>query len=564
MLQSSTLADQGGVWCAHCLQYIEAGQGRFHFQRIFPEPIDADLFGEPLAGDWVVPVCKGGFCEHELSTLANDVGRVFQRLRSLDHESQKACAVQFFDAGALGLSLLLDIALCQDLRAIGDTEGYWRLAEHVVSAATSVPWSQRAIATLVDFEHLPDRPMMLMNAAVWSASFAPPRTKPLFERAERLVNRLPPPLRENARVLRNRRFSQMVMRRSEATSEEVGRAVEAARLAIKEAPNDFSRATALTLDAVFAHRLNDLSRMRFQCERVLQSRTSFIFRPQVSTHSALADLEHGGDREVAYQRLVIAQYVFCMLGVMPQAPFHSERIGINESRVFTPGHILMTSPLLKPARSFRKERMQELREEILGSSAAPSSIWSEVRQCLWSDKCFPPDVRLKACADHGIGLRPLQINQSINPLATAGDGQVNKRTWRGPTQTDRLRRHVAAGASDATSNECNQDPSQFASVDSSEGPVAYDRLPTSGERVVLTIMQELGKVAMTRREIIDAVEARNAPELRDEGERRYGRILIALADMGFVERQGRGGKIAKKWRLTARGLEWSDTPTSSA
>src|SRR4051812_22082191 len=108
-----TLADQGGLWCAQCLDYIDDDR-TLRFHRVIPADVELEFVGGDYSGAWTVPA-HSGQCVHDLMGLSHNIVAGFRRLRRLSGDVQRAAAVRLFDSGNLGLAMLLHARLFLDI-----------------------------------------------------------------------------------------------------------------------------------------------------------------------------------------------------------------------------------------------------------------------------------------------------------------------------------------------------------------------------------------------------------------------------------------------------------------
>lgn len=385
----ATLADQGGVWCAECLEYIkplakcgDALQDHHVLQQSYLD----DAFGKGSCPGWTVPVHQK--CHQKVIDRLGASTRQFLDALHLKTETQQdATHARLHDLGLYSLCLPAKTRLIEQLVSKGENDAALIAVRHAIATASGTRWGDPLLKRCLRVKGASDDPLIAANLAGYAAAFGKldDSTK-LIGRARGLARRLPRAKRKKFEVVLRRRNSQRVSGLYRADSDTVDAGFRDSEFAFEEAETPYSRKTALVIRASLFYRAGDLRSAHDAVFQLSQEpgEMPWLYKAEALMLYGLCELERNENPKMVYWCLSRAQYIFCMLGLQSHAPVGTDRLFPGSKRDSMPGHVLMKAPCLAVDSPLSTLDLTEIRRDAIGYPRRPggSTVWHVIREDL--------------------------------------------------------------------------------------------------------------------------------------------------------------------------------------
>ena len=395
-----TLADQHGVWCAWCLQYIKPAEfqeqilpkRRLEWHHVHPKASIRKRFGDRFPLGWTIPAHSRDCHQPTLQTFASAtdaylqyletapfnltdprsrVGRMGERdpyLKFLQssathEETRDRHAQRLHDEGFYWLSALIKETIIRDILKQQEhrrSEASDRVLEYQVASAAGF---RHRFPPRFSRVKPPNRPLLLLNQANLEANRGNRESAmQLLEYAKELLRKGFPTQRDSLRL-------PLMLR-----SAQIDRQPKAAEDAIRESRgSSYSHNTALILAGFFhleSGTRQSTNRAESCFNEVLEGEhVSWLYEAESYFGLAAIALKRNRPARIAFERLEAAQYIYLMLGLLgtphPLIPIS----GSCSAACPMPGDVLMKSAEFAPSKLKKKTcfmlRMHAIRETEL-------------------------------------------------------------------------------------------------------------------------------------------------------------------------------------------------------
>lgn len=395
----STLADQGGVWCAECLLYIDKEQYQAHHP--LQTSLVVDHLGKKWNDPWTVPVhqdCHQSHIDFGAAGIRRAMDYAFAEPPLLRAQTAKI----LHDRGLFGHSMILKAHLQNDLCKSGNYEWAWSNAEHILASKSALRWGmplvRHVLETAPQAQVLFDRVTMLLNSAKLAA-FVEKLTEAdkSLGRARQIIERHAGDRRKELEVQYWRAHTSIALHQSRVSAEVVARSLAESKRSVTEAPDDYTRATDSALEGALIYRSGDTKRALGHFDQLIFEMPNLPWQYQAMAlfFEALVAIEQGEGAKKVYECLAKAQFICCVLGLSGHghgAPSHL----FPEARVdCMPGDLLCALPDLEIGqRLWSRKQAEDIRLEAIGTKGDPDSLWRRVMESLerWQEIHLDPSA----------------------------------------------------------------------------------------------------------------------------------------------------------------------------
>ncbi|MBW8017597.1 MAG: hypothetical protein FVQ82_15570 [Planctomycetes bacterium] len=384
-----TLADQGGVWCAECLEYIEPlaeGGDALQDHHVLQQSYLDDVFGKRSCPGWTVPVHQK--CHQKvIDGLGASTRQFLDALHLKTETQQNSTHARLHDLGLYSLCLPAKTRLIEQLVAKGETDAALMALRHAITTASGTRWGDPLVKRCLKVKGASKDPWIVANRAGYAAAFGRlnDSTK-LIAQARMLAGGLPPAKQKKLEVVLRRRNSQRVSGLYRADSDTVHAGFRDSEFAYEEAETPYSRKTALVIRASLFYRAGDLNSAHHAVFKLSRDpgEMPWLYEAEALMLYGLCELERNGDPGMVYWCLSRAQYIFCMLGLQSHAPVGTNRLFPGSKRDSMPGHVLMKAPSLTVNSPLSTSDLTEIRRDAIGYPKRPggSTVWHVIREDL--------------------------------------------------------------------------------------------------------------------------------------------------------------------------------------
>lgn len=389
------LYDQGGPWCAACLEYItprpRSPQQRLEHSHIIRQAAVEQAFGNFLNEHWHVNAhfqCHRSALtgEENLAVALSDHLGTLQELD--DTPVLERTAQELHNAGNYWMSLLAKLRLAEKLVDTDDIEGAWKNAEYCFASASALNDAGRAIDAMWKFirsrELLEARPSFRLNQAKIAALRNDrDRADALIAAVEAGIPRLGAKgqSRLNAAV-RRARASVRCNVPGACTTEMLNSAIRDAEFARRESPGGYTGHTGAILHMNLLVKKESFRAAQEVAEHEISNQTTpWGYKAMAYFHRAICNLQSGARSDLIYKDLVRAQYICCMLGIAGHS--HRATLAFCPKVVdCMPADLLLRLDLFRATRPRQRTHFTRLREQAIGIRGKVKSIWHGVRDCL--------------------------------------------------------------------------------------------------------------------------------------------------------------------------------------
>lgn len=372
-----TMGDQGGLFCAHCLEYIDRNgvEGKaLSRHHVFRTSDVKGEFGHGYCNGYWIPAHRECHEKH-LDPWGVEVWKTVERFESLRLPEQMRTTSAMHERGNYGGALLGNSLLLRKRSAELDEVARQQLLAFAHSSSSGVRWAQLLVAELpVPKWELCEPGLLYSMANERSVRGKQRQSRSLLDLAARKQRGLGWRGRRRFAAMSHRRLATYVENLSEASPAQISEAFSATKTAAALAENSYTHNTALMSRACLLH---SVDRPAQGCELVAplgdNPSVSLFYRARVWWCEGILLLNLGERAEDVYKKLVAAMYTMDFLGHQPQM-----RILVTKPMYgYGPGYALMNAPELSVERLGGRDRMLELRREMI-----LSEIWSGVRACV--------------------------------------------------------------------------------------------------------------------------------------------------------------------------------------